>query len=89
VVGKGIISHPRVIMMDDPMYGVDIHAKVEIADVIEKYTDEGNAVLFVSSEMSEMLENCDRILVIKEHRIASELLDIHQHTEDSLMAAIQ
>ena len=89
VVGKGIISRPKVIMMDDPMYGIDIHAKVEIADVIEKYTDEGNAVLFVSSEMSEMLENCDRILVIKDHRITAELRDVHQQTEDSLMAAIQ
>jgi ribose transport system ATP-binding protein len=89
VVGKALISDSKVILMDDPMYGIDIHAKVEISSAIERYTNENNAVLFVSSELSEILENCDRILIVKQNRIAGEIANISELTEDSLMAAIQ
>lgn len=89
VVGKALVSGSKVILMDDPMYGVDIHAKVEIAKAIERYTSEHHAVLFVSSELSEALEICDRILVIKQNQIAGELVNISELTEDSLMAEIQ
>lgn len=52
---------------------------------------EGGGVVFVSSELTEMIENCDRILLIKYNRIVGELRDVARLglTEDSLMAAIQ
>lgn len=91
VVGKAMESSPRVIMMDDPTYGVDIHAKGDIAASIERFTAQGNAVLFASSELSELIENCDRILIIKYNRIVGEIRDVPSAglTEDGLMAAIQ
>lgn len=91
VVGKALSSQPRVMLMDDPTYGVDIHARKDITAAISDYTDSGCGVIFVSSELSEMIENCDRILLIKYNRIVGEIRDIPNSglTEDSLMAAIQ
>lgn len=91
VVGKAMKCRPRILMMDDPTYGVDIHAKNDITASISRFTDEGGGVLFVSSELSEMIENCDRILLIKYNKIVGEIRDVPQAglTEDSLMAAIQ
>lgn len=89
VVGKALSSKSKVMLMDDPMYGVDIHAKSEIAEAIEKFTDEGNAVLFVSSELDELTDNCDRIYIIKDGHITGEYKDISRVSEDMLMAAIQ
>jgi len=89
VVGKALSSQSKVMLMDDPMYGVDIHAKTEIADAIDRFTSEGNAVLFTSSELNEIIDNCDRILVIKIGQIDEEYQDVENLTEDKLMAAIQ
>lgn len=89
VVGKALASNSRVMLMDDPMYGVDIQAKIEIANAIEKFTQDGNAVLFVSSELEELTEYCDRILIIVENRIAKCYENASVLTEDILMAAIQ
>lgn len=91
VVGKALKSNPKVMLMDDPTYGVDIHAKGEIANAIERFTNQGYGVVFVSSELSEMIENCDRILIIKSNEIIGEIKDVSTAnlTEDSLMAEIQ
>lgn len=89
VVGKALSSNSKVMLMDDPMYGVDIQAKLEIADAMENFTKQGNAVLFVSSELEELTEYCNRILVIKDYCITEEYNDTSKLTEDALMAAIQ
>lgn len=91
VVGKALKSNPKILLMDDPTYGVDIHAKLDITNSISRFTDEGGGVLFVSSELIEMIENCDRILLIKYNQIVGEIRDVPNAglTEDSLMAAIQ
>lgn len=91
VVGKALKSNPKILLMDDPTYGVDIHAKGDITNSISRFTDEGGGVLFVSSELIEMIENCDRILLIKYNQIVGEIRDVPNAglTEDSLMAAIQ
>lgn len=91
VVGKALESHPKILLLDDPTYGVDIHAKGDITAAITRFTNAGGGVVFVSSELTEMIENCDRILLIKYNRIVGELRDVPRLglTEDSLMAAIQ
>lgn len=92
VVGQGTPeSHPKILLLDDPTYGVDIPAKGDITAAITRFTDAGGGVVFVSSELTEMIENCDRILLIKYNRIVGELRDVPRLglTEDSLMAAIQ
>jgi|694.fasta_scaffold25859_5 ribose transport system ATP-binding protein len=73
VLGKWILNEPKVLMLDEPTRGVDIGAKQEIYMLMEKLAAEGVAILFVSSEMEEILGMADRVLVMHEGRISGEL----------------
>ncbi|MEY4566905.1 MAG: Ribose import ATP-binding protein RbsA [Planctomycetota bacterium] len=73
VLGKWILNEPKVLMLDEPTRGVDIGAKQEIYMLMEKLAAEGVAILFVSSEMEEILGMADRVLVMHEGRITGEL----------------
>ncbi|HBH12273.1 MAG TPA: sugar ABC transporter ATP-binding protein [Clostridiales bacterium] len=89
VIGKALASKSKIMLMDDPMYGVDIHAKKEIADAMDMFVREGNAILYTSSELSEVISNCDRILIIKDGKIYEELTNIENLSEDLLLTTIQ
>ena len=72
VIGNWLNTRPRVLLMDEPSRGVDVAAKEQIFKLVRALADEGLAVLFVSSEIEEVLDVCDRILVIYEGRITGE-----------------
>ena len=80
---------PRIMMLDEPTAGVDIGAKSEIIDIIRKFADEGNAVLFVSSELTELMAVCDRIITLFDGRITGEIARRDIQTEEELQNAIQ
>ena len=73
VLGKWLATCPQVLLLDEPTRGIDIGAKEEIYDLIGKLADSGLSVLFVSSEISEYLAVCDRIIVLCEGRVTGEL----------------
>lgn len=73
VIGKWLSMSPRVLLLDEPTRGIDIGAKQEIYALMESLAEEGVAVLFVSSEMEEILGMSDRTLVMHEGRITGEL----------------
>jgi ribose transport system ATP-binding protein len=74
VIGKWLAMRPKVLLMDEPTRGVDIGAKQEIYRLMEELAEAGVAILFVSSEMEEVLSMSDRILVMHEGRLAGELV---------------
>jgi ribose transport system ATP-binding protein len=84
VLAKWLLLAPAVLLLDEPTRGVDVGAKEEIYHLIEATAEAGTAVLFVSSEMPEILGLADRILVMHEGRIAGEL-DRGQASEESIM----
>jgi ribose transport system ATP-binding protein len=84
VIGKWLSLGPRVLMMDEPTRGIDVGAKHEIYRLMEELAQQGVAVLFVSSEMEEILNMSDRALVMHEGRIAGEL-DRVQLNEETVM----
>jgi len=92
VIGKAIVGNVEVLLLDEPTVGVDISSKQEILAVVRSLADEGKAVLMVSSEMDELVQVCDRILVIKDGSLIHEF---NQHedgtklTEDILISASQ
>ena len=63
VIAKWLKTVPRLLIMDEPTAGVDIGAKGEVIEIVREYASNGNGVLFISSEMSELLAVCDRIIV--------------------------
>lgn len=73
VLGKWLALKPRLLMLDEPTRGIDVGAKREIYRLMEKLAGEGMAILFVSSEMEEILGMADRALVMHEGGISGEL----------------
>jgi ribose transport system ATP-binding protein len=73
VLGKWLAMEPRVLLLDEPTRGVDIGAKQEIYRLMEELAEQGVAILFVSSEMEEVLSMSDRTIVMHEGRLTGEL----------------
>ena len=84
VIGKWLSMNPTILLLDEPTRGVDIGAKQEIYRLMEELTAKGVGILFVSSEMEEVLSMSDRVLVMHEGRIAGELTR-DRASEESIM----
>jgi ribose transport system ATP-binding protein len=89
VIAKWLNTNPKIMMLDEPTAGVDIGAKTEIIQIIRKFTAEGNGVILVSSELTELLAICDRIITLFDGKITGELLRQDIKTEEDLQYAIQ
>ncbi len=84
VLGKWLALKPRVLLLDEPTRGIDVGAKQEIYNLMEKLARQGMAILFVSSEMEEVLGMSDRTLVMHEGRITGGLTR-DQLSEEAIM----
>ncbi len=73
MLAKWLCASPRLIILDEPTRGIDVGAKQEIYKLMEELAGRGVAILFVSSEMEEVLGMSDRALVMHEGRITGEL----------------
>ncbi|MFO1052269.1 MAG: sugar ABC transporter ATP-binding protein [Planctomycetota bacterium] len=73
VIGKWLTMGPRLLLLDEPTRGIDVGSKDEIYGLVRGLAAQGLAVLFVSSEMEEVLGLADRVLVLHEGRLAGEL----------------
>ena len=85
-IAKGLMTQPRVLILDEPTRGVDVGAKKEIYQLINRCKEEGMAILLVSSDMPEVLGMSDRILVMHNGRINGEFNAL-QATQEQLLAA--
>ena len=73
VIGKWLETVPRILIVDEPTRGIDIRSKTEIHNLIIELASQGMAVILVSSEMQEILNISDRIIVMHDGRITGEL----------------
>ena len=73
VLGKWIETQPQVLILDSPTVGVDIGSKSEIYEYIQMLAKQGLALILISDEIPELLANCNRLLVLREGKIAGEL----------------
>ena len=73
IIGRWIAAGARILLFDEPTRGIDVGAKAEIYALIEKLAAEGRSMIVVSSELPEILRVADRVLVIREGRIAGVL----------------
>ncbi|MDP7255293.1 MAG: ATP-binding cassette domain-containing protein, partial [Planctomycetota bacterium] len=73
VLGKWLAMEPKLLLLDEPTRGIDVGAKQEIYGLMEELAQRGVAILFISSEMEEVLGMSDRALVMHEGRITGEL----------------
>jgi ABC-type sugar transport system ATPase subunit len=86
LLAKCLLANPDVLFLDDPTRGIDVGAKEDIYRIIAKLASGRKAVIFVSSELPELLRCCDRILVLKEGHV-TEVYDAAAATQEKIMAA--
>ncbi|MDF2587000.1 MAG: monosaccharide transporter ATP-binding protein family [Anaerocolumna sp.] len=84
VVGKWLVRKARVVIFDEPTRGIDVAAKVEIYNLMNRLKEEGIGVIFVSSELPEILGMSDKIIVMCDGRITGTL-DIKEATQDKIL----
>ena len=72
VIAKWLLAESRAMLLFDPTRGVDVGAKLEIYEMIHAYIEDGGAVLFHSTEIPEIVNMCDRVLVLYEGRLVAE-----------------
>jgi ABC-type sugar transport system ATPase subunit len=72
LIARWMVIDPDVLMVDEPTHGVDVGGKFEIHNIFRSLAAEGKGLIVISSELPELLGLCDRILVIKDGRVAAE-----------------
>ncbi|OOH87703.1 ribose ABC transporter ATP-binding protein RbsA [Pasteurellaceae bacterium 15-036681] len=85
-IAKGLMTLPKVLILDEPTRGVDVWAKKEIYQLINKFKADGLSIILVSSDMPEVLGMSDRILVMREGKISGEF-SRQDATQEKLLAA--
>ncbi|SIS93841.1 sugar ABC transporter ATP-binding protein [Paracoccus saliphilus] len=88
VIAKWLATKPRVIILDEPTKGIDIGSKAAVHDFMSELAAEGLAVIMVSSEIPEVLGMSDRVIVMREGRIAAEFEGDTMTPENLVRAAV-
>jgi ribose transport system ATP-binding protein len=73
IIGRWLLTDPKVLLLDDPTRGVDVGAKAELYGLMDKLCRDGLGIIVTSSELPELLTVCDRILVLCEGHVTGEL----------------
>jgi ribose transport system ATP-binding protein len=89
VMAKWLASDPKLLILDEPSAGVDIPTRNEIGQIIRSLTAEGKAVLLISSDLAEVLELADRLVVLRDGRVARELPRSDVQSEPELHRLVQ
>ena len=87
LLSKWMFAEPEILLLDEPTRGIDVGAKYEIYKIINDLVTNGKSVLFISSEMPELLGMCDRIYVMSEGRMVAEL-PREEATQEAIMSSI-
>ncbi|MDE9482212.1 ribose ABC transporter ATP-binding protein RbsA [Xenorhabdus bovienii] len=87
-IARGLMTRPKVLILDEPTRGVDVGAKKEIYQLINQFKKEGLSIILVSSEMPEVMGMSDRILVMHEGGISGEFSADNASQEALMVAAV-
>jgi erythritol transport system ATP-binding protein len=86
VLARALLTEPVVLLLDEPTRGVDVGAKSQIAEIMSDLAEAGYGVLFISSELAEVMAMADRVLVMARGRVTAELSG-SALTEEALVSA--
>lgn len=86
ILARWLATDPDFLILDEPTRGIDIGTKSEIQKLIVKLAGEGKSVLFISSEIEEMLRTCNRMVIMRDGKKVGEL--DHELSQQSVMKAI-
>ena len=84
VIGKGLLTKPKILLLDEPSRGIDIGAKTEVFEIIHELAEKGLSIIVISSELKEIMAIADRICVLSNGKKTGELTG-DEITEDTLV----
>ena len=88
VLAKWLAANPDLLILDEPTRGVDVGAKAEIYNIMNELAKQGISIIMISSEMPEIINMCDRLLVMNEGEIKGELKNVDFSQEKILHYAV-
>lgn len=88
LLGRWLATKPQLIVLDEPTRGIDVGAKAEIQEAIASLAEEGMSVVFISSELEEVVRLSERIVVLKDHRKIGEIVNGPDVTADTIVDLI-
>ncbi|WP_137844806.1 sugar ABC transporter ATP-binding protein [Microbacterium sp. 2FI] len=89
VIGRALTAKMRILLLDEPTRGVDLQAKAQIYRLIRELADDGVSSIFVSSELEEIAEVCDRVLILRDGHVREELIGPEATAERILALAMR
>ncbi|MCU1684704.1 MAG: rbsA [Amycolatopsis sp.] len=87
LLARWLCMQPKVLLLDEPTRGIDVGAKAEVQSLIDELASEGLGVLLISSEMDELIDGADRLIVLRDGAVVSELVG-DEVTEGNVLSAI-
>ena len=79
LLARWLCAGPKVLLLDEPTRGIDVGAKAEVQALIDELATEGLAVLLISSELDELLDGADRLIVLRDGQVVGELTGERPH----------
>jgi len=86
VLAKWLATEPKIFILDGPTIGVDIASKSTIHKIIRDLAGSGLGIIIISDEIPEVLQNCNRVLIMRMGKIVNEIMDVSGVTEDELFS---
>ena len=87
ILSRWIATNPKVLIMDEPTRGIDVGAKAEIEKLIRELAEQGMSIILISSEMMELVRNCDRVVVLRDGKVRGTLTG-KEISEENMMKTI-
>ncbi|MGM7719864.1 sugar ABC transporter ATP-binding protein [Metabacillus sp. Hm71] len=88
LLARWLITNPNLLILDEPTRGIDVGAKAEIQKLMLSLSKDGKSILFVSSEIEEVLRTCRKIAVLRDHHKVTEIENNQQMTQKDIMKAM-
>jgi ABC-type sugar transport system ATPase subunit len=89
IISRWLATNPKILLMDEPTRGIDVGAKVEIFSLLKNLREDGLSIVFVSSELQEVISESDRVLVMRNGRVKANLTGADVNKERILHYAMQ
>lgn len=87
ILARWLVSNPEFLILDEPTRGIDVGAHAEIIQIIKKLAEEGKAMLIISSELAEIVDYSDRVMILRDRKKVTELIG-NEVNENTIMQAI-
>ena len=87
ILARWLATNPEFLILDEPTRGIDVGTKTEIQKLVIKLAGEGKSLIFISSEVEEMLRTCNRLAVLRDGQKVGEI-DGDEMTQEGVMKAI-